>query len=298
MKGYCMPQMESGDGEIGDVEENAQGTGIGEGEGTKDVSEEIEDEEQVLGYQNEMKDQDSANNQSKLKEDKGIEMENDFEGTIDDVEDDENRDESDEETSENIEQQMGQFDDNDPDAVDEKMWGDDSADDVEESKKTTNTKQDSGARGETDIVAKEDQETTIQDSQEKNGENEEVDEEGDNQRDSMETEYQSDDDDDNINEEYDNIDKSDHFNVDIPQAETLELPEDMIIDDIEGNTNEEINDDDLPSNMDIDESEVQAKDTMDNTQDNFNEEAYDAMETDESSDNSISNETKDDLKIS
>ncbi|GBC28203.2 uncharacterized protein OCT59_003902 [Rhizophagus irregularis] len=297
MKGYCMPQMESGDDEIGDIEENAQGTGIGEGEGTKDVSEEIEDEEQVLGNQNEMKDHDSANDRLKLKKDKGIEMENDFEGTMEDVEDDENQDESDDETSENIEQEMGQFDDNDPDAVDEKMWGDDSADDVEESRKTTNTKQESGAQGETDIVAKEDQETTIQDSQEKNIENGEMDVEGDNQRDSMETEYQSDDD-DNINEEYDNYDKSDHFNVDIPQAETLELPEDMMIDDIEGNTNEEeINNNDLPSNMDIDESEVQAKDTMDNTQDGFNEAAYDAMETDEIDDDSISNETKDGNKM-
>jgi midasin len=300
MKGYCMPQMESSDGEIGDVEENAQGTGIGEGEGTKDVSEEIENEEQVLGNQNEVKDQDSANDRSKLKKDKGIEMENDFEGTIEDVEDDENEDESDEETSENIEQEMGQFDDNDPDVVDEKMWGDDPADDVEDSRKTNNIKQESGAQCETDIVAKEDQEKTTRDSQEKNIESEEMDVEDDNQREPMETEYQSDDD-NNINEEYNDIDKSDHFNVDIPQAETLELPEEMMIDDIEGNTNEEEINDDLPSNMDIDESEVQAKDNMDNIQDGFNEEAYDAMETDEiddlSNDNSTSNETKDENKI-
>ncbi|GES99488.1 midasin [Rhizophagus clarus] len=296
MKGYCMPQMESDDGEIGD-EENAQGTGIGEGEGNKDVSEEIEDEEQVLGNQNEEKDKDSANDQLKLNKDKGIEMENDFEGTIEDVEDDENRDESDDETSENIEQEMGQFDDNDPDAVDEKMWEDDSVDDIEDSRKTTNMEQESGVQGETDIVAKEDQGTTTQDSQEKNRENDV----GDNQQEPMETEYQSEDD-DNINEGYNDIDKSD-LNVDIPQAETLELPEDMMIDDIEGNTSdqdEEINNDDLSSNMDIDESEVQAKDTTDNIQDGFNEEAYDAMETDEiddlRNDDSISNETKDENK--
>ncbi|CAG8439564.1 5371_t:CDS:10 [Funneliformis mosseae] len=168
-----------------------------------DVSEEIEDEEQVLGNQNE-KSQDSTDDQLKSKEDKGIEMENDFEGTMEDIYDDGNQDdnESDEKNSEDIEEQVGEFDDNDPDAVDEKMWGDDSANDAEDSGKKADTKQDSECPNETDVVAKEDQGDTTQNSQinEEMG----VDE---NQQDLIESEGQG----DNTDEEYN--DKHDYFDL-------------------------------------------------------------------------------------
>ncbi|CAI2169296.1 7876_t:CDS:10, partial [Funneliformis geosporum] len=220
MKGYCMPQMESNDGKGGDVDENVQGTGIGEGE----------------------------------------------------------------------EEQVGEFDDNDPDAVDEKMWGGDSADDVEDSGKKSDTKQESECPNETDIVAKEDQGDITQNSQmnEQMG----VDE----NQDSMEAEGQ----DDNTDEEEYN-DKHDYFDIDIPQAETLELPEDMMIDD-QGDASEHENmddGDDLPSNMDIDESEVENaqltnNDIETNKNDSNVEEACDEMETDDIDpiDDSASNEVK------
>ena len=70
-----MPEMEA-EAEEGETEDNAQGTGIGEGEGTRDVSKEIEDEEQVLGTQDQ--NEQTGENQA-YKQDDGIEMENDFE---------------------------------------------------------------------------------------------------------------------------------------------------------------------------------------------------------------------------
>ena len=56
---YCRQNDENEDnkdGEEGEMQDNVQGTGMGEGEGKKDVSNEIEDEEQLLGNQNEQKD--------------------------------------------------------------------------------------------------------------------------------------------------------------------------------------------------------------------------------------------------
>ncbi|KAG1417277.1 hypothetical protein G6F57_023760 [Rhizopus arrhizus] len=62
--------------EEGDAEGMQAGTGIGEGEGTKDVSHEIEDEEQVLGTQNEERSNDDKQDTKEEKE--GMDMENDF----------------------------------------------------------------------------------------------------------------------------------------------------------------------------------------------------------------------------
>src|SRR5690606_27248486 len=90
-KGFCMPEMESQESGEGDMEDNVKGTGIGEGEGNKDVSDEIEDEEQALGNADDQ--QDSLDKKKHKEEDKGIEMENDFDGQLEDVEEDDKDDE-------------------------------------------------------------------------------------------------------------------------------------------------------------------------------------------------------------
>ena len=55
-KGYCSDDVqEGGSAEDGDgnrnFEDDVDGTGMGEGDGKKDVSDEIEDEEQILGLE-------------------------------------------------------------------------------------------------------------------------------------------------------------------------------------------------------------------------------------------------------
>ena len=49
--GFCddSGKQESGDGEGGQMEDDVEGTGMGQGEGKEDVSEQIEDDEQLLG---------------------------------------------------------------------------------------------------------------------------------------------------------------------------------------------------------------------------------------------------------
>uniref|UniRef100_A0A674E0K9 Midasin n=1 Tax=Salmo trutta TaxID=8032 RepID=A0A674E0K9_SALTR len=102
-KGFCLPQelMEGGDGEGATEFHDYEGGGIGEGEGTKDVSDKIENEEQVtaLGYS--------------------------FSG-----EDDE--EESDKEEDEDLDKKMGDLGEGQTDTLDERMWGDDEDDEEEE----------------------------------------------------------------------------------------------------------------------------------------------------------------------
>ncbi|KAI9910497.1 hypothetical protein PsorP6_010744 [Peronosclerospora sorghi] len=59
----------------------------------------------------------------------GLEMQNDFEGTMHDMPDDEEGEQNDSEDIEELDREMGDFDHNDENVVDEKLWGEDSDDD-------------------------------------------------------------------------------------------------------------------------------------------------------------------------
>lgn len=157
--GFCVPRGESddnGDDENG-VEDNVAGTGIGEGEGKKDVSDEIENEGQVEGMQNE-----SAPEQPDKKiddEENGIEMDIDFGGQLEDIEagdEDEDEENGGEDSGDEPEEQMGDVDSK-ANVVDEKLWGDDDKDGGNgEDEKTERDAPVQDAGGETEMAAKED----------------------------------------------------------------------------------------------------------------------------------------------
>src|SRR5690606_15557281 len=74
-EGYCAKEEESEGTSSGQVE-FSEGTGLDEGEGINDVSEQIENEEQVLN-KGDMEPQKDSKSDIKENE-KGLEMENDF----------------------------------------------------------------------------------------------------------------------------------------------------------------------------------------------------------------------------
>lgn len=260
-KGFCMPQGADEEGEEGDADGMTMGTGIGEGEGTKDVSEEIEDEEQVLGTQNEEQQQQQEKGDTK-EEKKGIDMENDFEGELEDIEQDEeqqeeNEDDEDEE-EEDIDDQIGDVDDMDPDAVDDKMWGDDEAQDERKDSDKTVDQQGKSDQQESDVVAKEDEEQEDDSSKpQPDREGEEPDQKESDKQDNVDEEEQGDEGDkdqgEGENEDDEGADENkagEQMNVDVPEAETLELPEDL---DMEGDQNE--GEEQLQDPMDMDQDE-------------------------------------------
>ncbi|RLN87173.1 hypothetical protein BBJ28_00016114, partial [Nothophytophthora sp. Chile5] len=137
--GFCRTDdQKEEDGEGGDgkmqFQDDVEGTGMGEGEGKKDVSHEIEDEEQLLGLQGDQQEEPPEPPADQQPEDTGLEMQNDFEGTMQDLPDDEKDEdkEEDEEEEEELDREMGDFDQDDENVVDEKMWGEDSDDDEDE----------------------------------------------------------------------------------------------------------------------------------------------------------------------
>ncbi|KAJ1981391.1 AAA ATPase midasin, partial [Dimargaris xerosporica] len=131
--GFCTPNFDlSTDGDDNGPGDGSgkleDGTGIGEGQGEKNVSDEIEHEDQVLGTQNEQEEP-PQDDSLRDKDNNDIEMENDFDGQMGDADytdgdEDDHKDQSDEEPD--LDEQLGNVDLNDPTAVDDKLWdGDD-----------------------------------------------------------------------------------------------------------------------------------------------------------------------------
>ena len=80
-KGFCRPAEEETQESDDHDGEEFDGTGIGEGVGSKDVSDQIENEEQILGNKGDKEDKKEDDTDIK-EEDTGIEMENDFDGEL------------------------------------------------------------------------------------------------------------------------------------------------------------------------------------------------------------------------
>ncbi|KAJ9568543.1 hypothetical protein OSB04_004509 [Centaurea solstitialis] len=145
---------------------DASGTGMGEGVGVKDVSEQIEDEDQLVGTEKAGEEQDTSN-EVPGKNDKGIEMEQDFAADALSVSEDSGDDENDDENDEpELDSAMGETGD-DGEVVDEKL-GDDKNDENDE-KSDKNEKYETGPSVKDDdssgreLRAKEDDDATAGD---------------------------------------------------------------------------------------------------------------------------------------
>ncbi|XP_037082372.1 midasin-like [Pollicipes pollicipes] len=124
-KGFCTPedmQDEPDDSEAGTEFKDIQDGGLGEGEGSKDVSDKLESEDQLEGAYKPGEQPEDANEDVK-EEEQGVEMSEDFGGKMQDVEKkegDDDSDESDHEGDEEPDKQMGEVDGEDQERLDEK----------------------------------------------------------------------------------------------------------------------------------------------------------------------------------
>jgi len=261
-KGFCLPEGMADDEEGDGMDDNVQGTGVGEGQGNKDVSDQIEDEEQVLGTQNEA--EPAKDEKKDTKEEKnGLEMENDFEGELEDIEQDEEddnkkEDDDDEEDEEEMHDQVGDVDDLDPDAVDDKMWGDDNAEGLNESDKTVDEDKSNGQQQDSDIVAKDEPESGEGKDQKPEKQQDDQDqgdhEEGDGNEPEIDEEAEE-----GQDEEGQDNKPGEQMNAEIPEAETLDLPDDLMMDGEEG---DEEGGEDFNDAMDLDDDHKGEEDEM------------------------------------
>ncbi|XP_053314521.1 midasin [Spea bombifrons] len=166
-KGFCVPkelieeQAAEGATEFHDYE----GGGIGEGEGNKDVSDKIENEDQVEDTLKKGEDKDKEDPDSKpdvKEEDNAIEMSDDFDGKLHDgeLEKKEEDDEKSNSDEEDLDKQMGDLGDAEADKLDERLWGDDDDDDDDDNEEDGSDKaEETGPgmdTGDSELVAKDD----------------------------------------------------------------------------------------------------------------------------------------------
>lgn len=118
-EGFCSP-AENPAAEAGKTEKLEGGTGLGEGEGAEDVSKEIQDDEDLSEIAQGMK----KNEEEVKDQEDAVNMDHDeLEGEMGDVSDKGEDDRSATEGEENdIDEQIGEIDNLDPSAVDEKLW--------------------------------------------------------------------------------------------------------------------------------------------------------------------------------
>ncbi|XP_063299642.1 midasin [Pelobates fuscus] len=166
-KGFCVPKdlIEEEPGEGATEFHDYEGGGLGEGEGMKDVSDKIENEDQVEDTMKKGEDKDKEDPDSKTdvkEEDNAIEMSDDFDGKIHDGELEKKEDEEDEKSNsdeEDLDKKMGDLGDAEADKLDERLWGDDDDDEDNDDEDDSDKTEETGPgmdMGESELVAKDD----------------------------------------------------------------------------------------------------------------------------------------------
>lgn len=205
-QGFCSPS-EDAPTETGKSEKLEGGTGLGEGEGAEDISKDIQDDEDLTELAQE-KNREEGKDEIEDQEDAVNMDQEELEGEMGDAADKEEEDESgSDEGDGDLDDEVGDVDDLDPTAVDEKLWdGND--------EETEKEKEGSKAAGK-----KKKNEQVAADSDQKNEpENEEAEEEDDQSMDGA--------------EEGERIagDETEKLDPQLEEGQNLELPEDMDLD--------------------------------------------------------------------
>lgn len=262
-KGFCKPQEESDDKNKNGEDGEADGTGMGAGSGDKNVSSEITEESQVEGLQGEEEqEQEKGDEGDKEDDDDAVDMENDFEGALEDgKEKEEGEDDSGDEEDNEPDDHVGDVDPLDPGAVDEKFWGDEEKEEKENEGREDLMNEKTEETGEAELSAKdgakedkkekkekeqgeepetkETDDTQHEDTQQQNGDEGE-DEDGDEVD---EFEEQGEQEDDGENEGPDQRPEQD--NVAAPEGDKLDLPEDLDLDEEDDGDDGNAFDDDI-----------------------------------------------------
>ena len=228
-----------------DFKSSEEETGLGQGEGSKDVSDQIENEDMLDGAYQNQEDAKENEEQDNKEEDHGIEMSENFDSNLQDKKenDKDEQDEEDEDKDNELDDEKGEVDDHDD--LDKDMWGDEDEDE-EESKEDLDESDSKGKSMEEktdDLSAKEDNEKSEEKRQRKD-ESEE-------------------------NPEFDDDQTDTHYGDDnkFEEPEKFDLPENMDLDDGEKEDNFEepdVNEPEVkPDFEDLDESDPPEEDEND-----------------------------------
>uniref|UniRef100_A0A670YR31 Midasin n=1 Tax=Pseudonaja textilis TaxID=8673 RepID=A0A670YR31_PSETE len=264
-KGFCLPKEIIEDGGEGGTEfHDYEDGGIGEGEGKKDVSDKIENEDQVEDtYQKGQEKEDPDSKPDIEGEDNAIEMSEDFEGkTYDGEQEKEEDDKSDED--EDLDKQMGNLGDGDADKLDERLWGDDDEEEEEDEDEDGKTETGPGMdEGDSELVAKDDNIGVDNQNEKKSPKDEEKENQGGDGEAKEKIHEQIDEGEYDENE----VDPYHGKQEKQPEAEALELDHELNLGNEEMDEEDEEEEEENPFEIEEKAIDVDEKETEDNTED-------------------------------
>ncbi|KFY35146.1 hypothetical protein V494_06163 [Pseudogymnoascus sp. VKM F-4513 (FW-928)] len=244
-QGFCTP-AEKSDSQEGKTDKLESGTGLGEGEGADDISKDIQEDEDLTELAEEPNKGDKEDDIEDEKD--AVDMADaDMEGEMGEAEEkgEDNEGSGDEEDKDDIEEETGDVDDLDPNAVDEKMWDGDG----EKADKDQEGDDSKGEQNKDEQVAATENDKPAPENKEGEGEEEEE-EVGAEQGEEV--------------TQQDDVEKHDPHADD---GEALDLPDDMDLDGEDEEGNEMNNEDDGMEDLSDVEGEEQEGDEVDESDD-------------------------------
>lgn len=261
-KGFCQPEPPNEEKEDNNLKE---GTGLGDGDGAENNSNDVEDDED-LSEQAQQPNEDKDRDDQEDENDDAVDIKGDMAGELENVSDQEKEDEEEgDEEEEELDEEIDDLDDMDPNAVDDKMWDEEASSNSKEKESdempdNSETNDDMQAMEDDADEEKQNDKENKQDEKpnDDNVENDNVEEEKENDDNAEEEEDVGEQEDEVKNEE------NEQFDSNAPEADALELPEDMNLDSEgdEGSDGEEENDDKFEDNLD-NENDAEMKDDDD-----------------------------------
>ena len=257
-KGFCQPDPPSDEKEDNNLKD---GTGLGDGEGAENNSNDVEDDEDLSEQAQQPNEEKDRDDKEEEENDDAVDIEGDMAGELENVSDQEDKDEEDDEDKdeEELDEEIDDLDDMDPNAVDDKMWDEEAS---SNSKEKESEEMPDNSEENDDMKAMED-EAEDQKENDKQKENEDnnkpEDDNNDEKGDEEEKENDENGEEEDVGEQEDEVknEENEQFDNTAPEADALELPDDINLDSDGDNKSdeEEEGDDKFEDNMDDDMGE-------------------------------------------
>ncbi|GAA5984033.1 hypothetical protein JCM10908_006021 [Rhodotorula pacifica] len=299
-EGFCRPAESDGKNGAEDAADGktSEGTGMAEGSGAKNVSNEIEDESQLEGLQSDVPQEKREDEEEPQDgDDDAVEMNMDFDGDLEDRGDGEKdsgdeEDDDDEADQEEPEEQVADVDPLDPSSVDEKMWGDDEPPSENKDGKTDEVNQEAAkTTGEAEMGAKEDEQSADKpkadngadaaEADQPEGKNAEGEDKDAAPQDDEAAGEEADDEPTEGDEAEADAEKGDRINEPMDESDKLDLPDDMKLDEEDDKASAGGEEGDLDGDLDLpDELPDMAEDGPDGADDEDDVDRHNELDKD------------------
>lgn len=286
-KGFCSPEPPSEQKEDNNLHE---GTGLGDGEGATNNSKDAEEDDDLAEHAQQPNDE--QNKDEDEDDNDAVDIQGDMAGDLEETSDQEKDDEDEdgEDENEDLDEEVDDIDDLDPNAIDEKMWDEEAKEDNKE--KDSDKMPENSVQDDDNMEANEDDE-----GQENDKEDMKDDSKDDDKKDDADDNETGDEEED-IGEQEDEVKNEENEQLDdhVPETETLELPEDMNLDDDGDDDGDEEEEDQemFDDKMDVDDENEEKQDEQDDQDEKSAQEAEGEDEEAEEQDGDDADENEDD----